>query len=293
MARFSASATLVLCCLVAAAATAASAEPDSDTRAGRGAGLFDNALERVKTLLYPRAAAAAATPAREDGDPSGLPATFAAASNATNLPAPRRGLEDASGWSHGRVTWYGGPNGAGPDGMSLYTGSCGLGDSIPDHYVAAWHTDGGYDWGLTDKCGQCVEVMCVHGATRGHDGSKLGPWEGCQEAGRRSIVVQVTDSCPCHHPNGGSNGRWCCGDATHIDLSYAAFDFIALRDRGVADVRWRQVGCDRRGQQSFFDADTFGVSNRQGQQRVQAMEGPPQQDDSESGGGENDDNDGD
>jgi hypothetical protein len=42
------------------------------------------------------------------------------------------------------------------------------------------HTDGGYDWGLTDKCGQCFEVVCVDGHTRGKDWSELGPWGGCQ-----------------------------------------------------------------------------------------------------------------
>jgi hypothetical protein len=42
------------------------------------------------------------------------------------------------------------------------------------------HTDGGYDWGLTDKCGQCYEVLCIDGATRGLDWSELGPWGGCQ-----------------------------------------------------------------------------------------------------------------
>jgi len=44
----------------------------------------------------------------------------------------------------------------------------------------ARQTDGGYDWGLTDKCGQCFEVLCVNGPTRGEDWSDLGPWGGCQ-----------------------------------------------------------------------------------------------------------------
>ena len=33
------------------------------------------------------------------------------------------------------------------------------------------------------------------------------------------------------------NKRWCCGDRTHLDLSYAAFDQIAIRHRGVVDLR--------------------------------------------------------
>jgi hypothetical protein len=39
-----------------------------------------------------------------------------------------------------RATWYGGPGGAGPDGMSIYTGSCGYG-RVGNHYVSAWQGD--------------------------------------------------------------------------------------------------------------------------------------------------------
>ena len=121
----------------------------------------------------------------------------------------RRELGDLSGWLDGRSTWYGGPSGPGPDGMSILKGSCGYGAKLRNHFVAAAQTMGGYNWGLTGECGRCYEVMCVHGKTRGTAGSSLGPWEGCLDAGRRSVVVQITDSCPCFHPNGGSNKRWC------------------------------------------------------------------------------------
>ena len=51
--------------------------------------------------------------------------------------------EDGLGWREGgTATWYGGPNGPGPDGMSIYTGSCKYGSNIPSHYVAALNTDG-------------------------------------------------------------------------------------------------------------------------------------------------------
>jgi len=163
---------------------------------------------------------------------------------------------DDGDWSIGRATWYGGPGGGGPSGDSLYGGSCKFGYDIPSHYTTAWATMGGYDYGLTDKCGQCYEVMCTHGQTRGPNG-KLGPWEGCQDVDGRSAVVQVTDSCPCNH-GASSNRRWCCGDATHLDLSYAAFDFIALRSRGVVDIKYRQVSCDRISELTYYDADGDG-----------------------------------
>lgn len=116
--------------------------------------------------------------------------------------APRaRQLLDASsadaGWSTGSATWYGGAgsDGAGPDGMSIYTGSCSYGRNIPSHFVAALNTDGGYDYGLTDECGECYEVLCVDGRQRGLSDSLLGPWAGCVASGSKSITVMITDRC--------------------------------------------------------------------------------------------------
>lgn len=142
------------------------------------------------------------------------------------LASSQRGAaraEDGLGWREGgTATWYGGPNGPGPDGMSIYTGSCKYGSKIPSHYVAALNTDGtlntdatawnfnsenincagGYDHGLTDECGACYEVMCVAGRQRGLADSALGPWAGCANGdGEKSITVLITDSCPCGHPN--------------------------------------------------------------------------------------------
>jgi hypothetical protein len=32
-----------------------------------------------------------------------------------------------------------------------------------------------------------------------------------------SVVVTITDTCPCHYPgNYHSNKRWCCGDMYHL-----------------------------------------------------------------------------
>lgn len=175
------------------------------------------------------------------------------------LASSRRGAaraEDGLGWREGgTATWYGGPNGPGPDGMSIYTGSCKYGSNIPSHYVAALNTDGGYDHGLTDECGACYEVMCVAGRQRGLADSALGPWAGCANGdGEKSITVLITDSCPCGHPN-PSNQRWCCGgeqNARHFDLSYAAFDSIAIRHRGIVDVKYRKVSCDGLGQEKYY-----------------------------------------
>ena len=52
-----------------------------------------------------------------------------------------------------------------------------------------------------------------------------------------------------------SNQRWCCGgeqNARHFDLSYAAFDSIAIRHRGIVDVKYRKVSCDGLGQEKYY-----------------------------------------
>ena len=49
------------------------------------------------------------------------------------------------------------------------------------------------------------------------------------------------------------NKRWCCGDRTHLDLSYAAFDQIAVRHRGVVDLRVRPAPCNKQGSVTYYD----------------------------------------
>lgn len=96
---------------------------------------------------------------------------------------------------------------------------------LNNQYVSAINTDGGIAWGTTRKCGECYEVACVDGPRRGLQSSAEGPWGGCRASGRKSVVVMITDSCPCQHPNPG-NQKWCCGDRTHLDLSWKAFEAI-------------------------------------------------------------------
>lgn len=42
-----------------------------------------------------------------------------------------------------------------------------------------------------------------------------------------SVVIMVTDTCPCVYPNNyASNKRWCCGDMYHIDMSVWAYEKV-------------------------------------------------------------------
>jgi hypothetical protein len=59
-----------------------------------------------------------------------------------------------------------------------------------------------------------------------------------------SVVVMVTDTCPCYYPgNAYSNKRWCCGDIYHLDLSVWAYEKLAEKKWGVIGVSWRDVPC--------------------------------------------------
>ena len=60
-----------------------------------------------------------------------------------------------------------------------------------------------------------------------------------------SVVVMITDTCPCHYPgNAYSNKRWCCGDMYHLDMSLWAYEKLADTKWGVIAVEWRDVACD-------------------------------------------------
>jgi hypothetical protein len=59
---------------------------------------------------------------------------------------------------------------------------------------------------------------------------KLPPWFACRDGICKdgSVVIKVTDTCPCNYPNNWySNKRWCCGDMPHFDLSVWAFERVS------------------------------------------------------------------
>ncbi|KAL0025510.1 hypothetical protein WJX77_007686 [Trebouxia sp. C0004] len=149
----------------------------------------------------------------------------------------------------GRATFYGKG-----DGFTLNDGSCAchkrwgwlsnrcesghcfdyIGSPLPadgDGLVAAINTPG---LSNTGQCGVCYDMTCVDGPTRGAPGAEF-PDSGC--VSNQTISVMITDSCPCAHAN-KSNKKWCCGDMTHLDLSYKAFGLIADHDKGVVNIMY-------------------------------------------------------
>mmetsp|Transcript_32304 Transcript_32304/g.69604 ORF Transcript_32304/g.69604 Transcript_32304/m.69604 type:complete len:628 (+) Transcript_32304:230-2113(+) len=136
---------------------------------------------------------------------------------------------DITGWTRGRMTFYG------RDGYSIHDGACHYGGIPHPYYVAAlsdwWpeYINSAYEH---NKCGHCFEVQC----------DPNGRSYCRQDRLNTSIIVRVTDRCPCHHEN-PSNKRWCCGDMPHFDVSHEAFGELASHTGGWVYLQWREIQC--------------------------------------------------
>eukprot|EP00877_Chromochloris_zofingiensis_P011457 jgi/Chrzof1/6565/Cz19g01080.t1 len=166
---------------------------------------------------------------------------------------------DWDGWSEGRATFYGDDN----TGVTIHQGSC-------EYYKLDWHAGTGWDIAaLSDQnpdyansCGRCYEVSCRPATFNDGYGSQLDREGVCKDPSK-SVVVRITDTCPCYYPdNAYSNKRWCCGDAYHMDLSQWAFEKLADISQGVMGIRYRQVQCPSQntGAMAAAQAGSWGSS---------------------------------
>mmetsp|Transcript_3893 Transcript_3893/g.13677 ORF Transcript_3893/g.13677 Transcript_3893/m.13677 type:complete len:546 (+) Transcript_3893:1005-2642(+) len=154
-------------------------------------------------------------------------AMASAASNPVSSPAiDNLKITD---WQRGRMTFYG------KDGYSIHSGACHFGSIPHPYYVAAtsdwWpeYINGAYEH---NKCGHCFEIQCDPNGRSYCRGDRYNA----------SIIVQVTDRCPCKHEN-PSNQRWCCGDEPHFDVSHEAFGELANHVGGWVYLQWREIQC--------------------------------------------------
>jgi hypothetical protein len=93
------------------------------------------------------------------------------------------------------------------------------------------------------SCGKCKEVRCRNSNFADGYGQWLERANVCFN-NYASVVVMVTDTCPCQYPgNYYSNKRWCCNDMYHLDMSVWAYEKLAERKWGVIAVSWRDVPC--------------------------------------------------
>ncbi|EFJ45996.1 hypothetical protein VOLCADRAFT_93781 [Volvox carteri f. nagariensis] len=151
-----------------------------------------------------------------------------------------RAAADDGDWYDGRATWYGSIAGG-----NINEGSCMYG-ALPNSLVST----GAFIVALSDQnndfagsCGRCYEVACKPTTFTDGYGEHIDRKDGCLDPSK-SVIVTVTDSCPCDYPaNAYSNRRWCCGDMYHMDLSDLAFGKLADLSLGVIGIRYRRVGC--------------------------------------------------
>ena len=156
---------------------------------------------------------------------------LATTANAASAPISSPALDDLeiTSWQRGRATFYG------KDGYSIHDGACHYGGIPYPYHVAAlsdwWpeYINSAYEH---NKCGHCFEIQC--------DPNGRGYCRGDQL--NTSIIVRVTDRCPCHHEN-PSNKRWCCGDMPHFDLSHEAFGQLGSHTGGWVYLQWREIQC--------------------------------------------------
>eukprot|EP01023_Acetabularia_acetabulum_P047057 TRINITY_DN4933_c0_g1_i7.p2 TRINITY_DN4933_c0_g1~~TRINITY_DN4933_c0_g1_i7.p2 ORF type:complete len:512 (+),score=93.05 TRINITY_DN4933_c0_g1_i7:72-1607(+) len=149
-----------------------------------------------------------------------------------------------SAWKDGRATFYGNEHWL----WDIHYGSCGYGYLCPEE---------GTGWDITalpdihpeyaGSCGRCYEIKCRPSTFTDNYGNFLERtqlYNTCIEPDA-SVVVTVTDTCPCHYAeNLYSNQRWCCGDMDHLDISVWAFEKLAELKWGVIGLSYREVPCD-------------------------------------------------
>lgn len=144
-------------------------------------------------------------------------------------------------WRTGRATFYGGPT----DPWSIHAGACNYGYLYNDDPLG-WNVAAMNDGNplYEDSCGRCVEVMCDPRWIQDNYGASYDRTAACLNPAY-SLVVRVTDDCPCSYPaNAYSNKRWCCNDVEHLDISVWAFEKIAPTKWGVIGLKYRAVPCN-------------------------------------------------
>ncbi|XP_062205590.1 expansin-B2-like [Phragmites australis] len=142
-----------------------------------------------------------------------------------NATAARRLLASSSGWLPAKATWYGAPNGAGPNDNG---GACGF--KHTNQYPFMSMTSCGNEPLFQDGkgCGSCYQIRCV---------SENNP--ACSGEAK---TVMITDMN--YYPVA----------KYHFDLSGTAFGAMAkpglndkLRHAGIIDMQFRRVPCNHRG----------------------------------------------
>ncbi|XP_020164238.1 expansin-B2 [Aegilops tauschii subsp. strangulata] len=135
-----------------------------------------------------------------------------------------------SGWLPAKATWYGAPNGAGPDDNG---GACGfkIVNQYPISSMGACGNEPIFAGG--EGCGMCYEIKCEYSNN-----------PSCSGQPRRIVITDMN-----YYPV----ARY------HLDLSGTAFGSMAryglndrLRHAGIIDMQFRRVPCNFPGMKVTF-----------------------------------------
>nr|CAB3500181.1 unnamed protein product [Digitaria exilis] len=133
--------------------------------------------------------------------------------------------KSGGGWLPAKATWYGAPNGAGPDDNG---GACGFKHTNQYPYMSM--TSCGNEPLFKDGkgCGACYQIRCLNST---HD--------ACSGRAKRVIITDMN-----YYPV----------SKYHFDLSGSAFGAMArsglndkLRHAGIIDIQFRRVPCNYKG----------------------------------------------
>ncbi|WIA29269.1 hypothetical protein OEZ86_011777 [Tetradesmus obliquus] len=152
------------------------------------------------------------------------------------------GSSSVSAWKRGRATFYGNE----PWYWSIHHGSCGHNYQWPDQgtgWDVAAMNDGNPEY--RGSCGVCYEIKCESSSVRDGYGENIDRNGVCKDTSK-SVIVKITDTCPCNYPNNYfSNKRWCCGDMDHFDMSVWAFQKLTDMKWGVIPIQYQRVDCSK------------------------------------------------
>lgn len=121
---------------------------------------------------------------------------------------------------------------------------CGKGYIYPDQgtgWDIAAMPDTHYEY--AGSCGRCYEVKCDSRGVNDGYGQYIDRNGVCKDESA-SVVITITDTCPCVYPNNYySNKRWCCGDMVSCSKtsSSCCFGPFGACEASIPSALWHSL----------------------------------------------------